>query len=190
MLTSFVGLDSIVGIDGILDINHNQNLTNFLGLERLGFVRYLKIYECENLITLEGLQNLQTAEHQIAIHDNPTLENLDGLRGFDFIPEFGVGIYNNPMLSACAVSGICNLVLNYPDTINIQSNGVGCNTEAEVESTCLDCGVISYLYPDADGDGYGASNSLVTAFCQNDTMTTGFVNNNIDCDDDNANDVN
>ncbi|MDJ0764233.1 MAG: putative metal-binding motif-containing protein [Myxococcota bacterium] len=42
-------------------------------------------------------------------------------------------------------------------------------------------------YPDADGDGFGDENAVATLVCEGDDPPNGYVPDNTDCDDENAN---
>ena len=51
------------------------------------------------------------------------------------------------------------------------------------------CSIFVNYYPDTDGDGFGDGSQTPTQVCLGDPPPSGFVTNNTDCDDNNANDV-
>ena len=72
------------------------------------------------------------------------------------------------------------------DDNNEAINPVAAEICNDVDDNCdgtIDEGVKTMYYTDADGDGYGDINALAVEAC---TAPTGSVDNNDDCDDNNA----
>lgn len=61
-------------------------------------------------------------------------------------------------------------------------------TEEEEEEETEECDAIIAYFPDADGDGYGDEGGTATDFteCSTEEELSGYVSNNTDCDDTNA----
>jgi len=113
VLTSLSGIDNLTSIGGPLSISSNHALTNLTGLDNVTSIGAdLRIYENDSLISLTGLENI----------DATTIDELI--------------IYDNSSLSTCEVQSICDYLSGQGDTIFINSNATGCNSQAEVEGAC------------------------------------------------------
>ena len=91
----------------------NTALNSLVGLENLSSMGgLLKIYQNENLISLDELSNLIEG----------SIEDLN--------------ITYNASLASCAVESICDYLAIPNGTIEIHDNAPGCNNQAEVELAC------------------------------------------------------
>jgi len=71
------------------------------------------------------------------IYDNSVLENIEGLANISPASIYDLNIYNNPMLSHCEITAICDYLLNPTGTVVIYNNAPGCNNPSEIAAACL-----------------------------------------------------
>jgi RHS repeat-associated protein len=127
-LTQIDGLGNLTSIGGSLEISSNPLITQIDGLSNLASIGgYLRVYNNSSLTQIDGLANIDP------LSINSTSTNLEDIE-----------ILNNPLLSVCDINSICNALSLPNTTTDIQNNGVGCNSEAEVIQSCQ---------PDQDQDG-------------------------------------
>ncbi|MFK7924852.1 MAG: T9SS type A sorting domain-containing protein [Bacteroidia bacterium] len=112
-LIDLQGFESLIRINGGLQIQNNQNLESFRGLEYL----------------LSGSLN-----NFLAITQNPTLSDISSLERI--IQTDTISIQYNPSLSQCEIQTVCNQLEKMPDAVAISNNLAGCNTQAEVLLAC------------------------------------------------------
>ena len=204
-LVGLGGFSGLLGIGGDLFIQNNPNLTelNLQNLIDLGGC--LHIINNVLVVDLSGLGNIQTIGGDIRIIDNDLIQNVDDLGSLtsingslvisenDLLANLdslanllqvldSLVVTNNPNLSACC--GLFPLLsgANAPNVIIIENNLAVCNSVAEILTNCPPD---TTWYADADNDGFGDPNSSI----QSATQPAGYVDNNDDCDDTNA-DVN
>jgi gliding motility-associated-like protein len=96
-ISSFLGLSSLMSINGDLKIGSNTKITNFDDLENLLYVGgALTIYGCSELENISGLKSLIKIG-RLNIHDNSKLVSLSGLEGIDTLKS--CDIYSNAFLN-------------------------------------------------------------------------------------------
>ncbi len=136
-LIDFTGLDSLKVINGELQIIINYALTSLSGLEYLHLINgNLFIYGNSNLISLSGLIALNTIGGNLTVNSNPNLTTLAGLDSISSGSIINLAISENPKLTTCALTSICNYLSSPNGTINIFGNSTGCNTQSEIEEAC------------------------------------------------------
>lgn len=194
-LVSLNGLNRFTSADGDFKIDNNDALIDLTGLSSFSFARSFSIRNNNSLETLNG-SNFSVLEDALSISNNPNLYSITGLRGMTnalTLPTEGMTITHNPLLSECAIVGICNFIENYDTNnqmyVNIHDNALGCNSELEIESICS-CSPSTLYYPDIDGDGYGDNSASPVIVCGSSTIPVDHVSNNEDCNDTNPNNVN
>ncbi len=187
-IESLDGLSGLNFVDGTFRLL-NTKVPDMSGLEMFTFARTLSISNHSQLGSLDGLSSFSNAEDALYISSNPMLTNLNGILNFNSVPSELVSITNNPKLSHCSISGICNLALNYPDILSIENNKAGCSSSPEVDDIC-DCTTSIDYHVDIDGDFYGDSNFTPTVVCGPVLPPNGMVDNGTDCNDNDPNDVN
>ena len=103
-LTDFTGLQFGATTSAFLEVKGCDGITSMVGLEGLTDTFGLQIFENQNLLSLDGLQNITICRNQIYIQDNPLLTDFcalsdliqnGGLLG-DWLTEFNA---YNPELS-------------------------------------------------------------------------------------------
>ena len=88
-------------------ISNNQELVNLNGLENLNYIGgYFAIKNNPSLIDISGLNNLSSIGTYLVIYNNPILTNLDGLENIYSIGEV-LAIENNDAL--INIDGLMNL---------------------------------------------------------------------------------
>ena len=128
---NYPGCKEIIG-DVVIDGPDITNLDSLIVLTALG--KQLAI-NSTNLSELSGLDSLKSVGKDIFIQANGVLKRLKGLENLDSIGG-RLNILGNPMLSACAVAGVCDKLSVAPDSVYIFSNAVSCNSPAEVKAEC------------------------------------------------------
>lgn len=134
-LTSIEGLQNITTAYSAV-FTDNINLTSLAGLNNLQAV-YQIYFENNNIASLEPLSNLTIAE-VIGIVNENNMTSLSGLENIDPEIIYILAIYNNDLLSTCAVESICGYLALDPDEdyYLIDNNTGDCLTEAEVIDAC------------------------------------------------------
>jgi len=142
-LTSLTGLEGIPSIGGDLHIINNVTLTSLTGLEGLTTIGgSLIIGDWDyggnaSLTSLTGLEGLTSIGGNIELESNDALTSLTGLDNIDAGSINDIYIKNNESLSTCDVQSICNYLASPNGTVEIHDNATGCNSEVEVDSTCV-----------------------------------------------------
>jgi hypothetical protein len=135
-LLSLTGLDSLTSIGGFVSIFNNASLNNLTGLGKLKSIGYYLAIDNNNAMTsLNGVDNL-TNIYEIIIDGNPVLNSLIGLENINSDSLEKLIVRNNTSLSVCAVKSICDYMGSPNGTIEIHDNAVGCNSQAEVDTSC------------------------------------------------------
>jgi len=136
-LTNISGLSSLSALSCLYITNNNSlpGLSGFAQLESIN--NELLIYQNNNISDLNGLQNLSFIGIKLDIRENPQIVSLSGIDSVDLSSIYGLRIKDNPLLSTCAITSICDLLDNSTASIDIENNAVGCNSQEEVEEACL-----------------------------------------------------
>jgi hypothetical protein len=158
-LSDLTGLDNITTIGGSLGIADNNSLTSLNGLENLdtiirnlsiGMHQYWTWFDTiwgNNALTdLTALENLDYVGFYVDIKGNAILTSLDGLGNVGADSIYRIRIHNNPLLSTCEVSSICNYLTNPVVTPEIHDNAPGCNSIQEVEEACESVSVTEFSH--------------------------------------------
>lgn len=166
-LQSFDGLNSLVSIRGDLEIRGNNLLINLEGLRNLKTLDGITLGNNHALLNLQGLDNVTMIKKFIWIEGNNSLTSLAGLQNVLSInsqgdyynsaiviinnPNFtdlsGLGqvnefvgrilIYENPLLTSCAIAVICDHIVEDPNLdFLLWGNGSGCNSTFEISESC------------------------------------------------------
>jgi hypothetical protein len=182
-ITNLDGLNVVTTIEGGLFIAEAYALSDLSGLNNLTFVNSisiedcpvsdllafsnltsdlnsLRVYDCDNLISLLGLEGIASINQSIHIQENQMLDNLDGLNSLTNVGTIyisnnlnlnsmngiegiepntieGLSIIGNICLSECDVTSICEYLATPNGSIQIANNAPGCNSVEEVEEACF-----------------------------------------------------
>lgn len=140
-LPDLQGLEGIVSVPGDV-VLFNEQMVSLDGLDNLNFIGdNLQIGDQDvfwniQLQDLSALENLEHVGGVLAIHWNQALESLNGLDNIDGGTVQHLEIIGNPMLSECDVQGICDYLAAPNGTTFIGYNAAGCNSIEEVEEAC------------------------------------------------------
>lgn len=105
-LSSLEGLESLKEIGGDLDLQYLKQLTQFKSLSQLSRVgETLRIRDNASLVSLEGLENLNTVK-DVVIISNPALTSLNGLQGLSELDRY-LTVSSNDQLNS--LEGLENL---------------------------------------------------------------------------------
>ncbi|MCF2518261.1 T9SS type A sorting domain-containing protein [Dyadobacter sp. CY351] len=143
LLTDLTGLQSI-GYVYWLVISDSKGLGSLNGLNNLNSATNFIIRNNPLLTDLSGLDNL-TDIGWIQITGNAELKSLDGLGAGEqsnsetgrisaSLAIGGLAITNNPKLTMCAIEPVCIFIRQ--STASISGNGIGCESQAAVQSSC------------------------------------------------------
>lgn len=136
-LNTLEGLDNLSVIGRDFTLNINPQLTTLSNLQNLTSVGgYLMIQNQDSLITLDGLENLININGFLNIGVNNALSNIEGIKNIDASTITQLQIFQNNVLSECAVQSVCNFLNIDPNNATIDTNASGCNTKQEVEAAC------------------------------------------------------
>lgn len=155
-ITSISALSSLQNIGGFLKIeNCVPFLFNLNGLDNISQVGgYLDIRN-SSITNLNALSNLLTINGTLRINNNPDLTDISGVGNIDpatvdgGTDPYDLYIFANTSLSDCALEVICNIVDDPNKTKFIDGNAAGCNSESEIQQSCLflsppECTSITY----------------------------------------------
>ncbi len=164
-LQSFSGLSALQSLGGTLSIVDNPKILDFLGLLGLQKCAGIFIEGNDALQSFNGLENLTNIGNNpiegigaIVIKGNNSLTNLTGLKNIDpttiglyVMTGYDLEIFNNPMLSGCAISNLCEY-LNFPNQdVNIHDNASGCSSASDFD--CGEYGLSGIVYFDQNENG-------------------------------------
>jgi len=137
-LENFIGFDSLSYVSNLL-IGSNTSLNSLDGFYSLDTIDYeLVIAGTENLTDLNGLSNLSYINHLLTIKHNDMLSDISGLENLnENSVNWNLSIYDNPYLSQCAISPICDLLADSITSVIISNNNFPCNSPEEVIQECL-----------------------------------------------------
>lgn len=133
-LINLTGLGGLTTITGNIVIESNAMLEDLSGLSALVQAGGLSLIDNPVLVSLDGLETL-TSVALVVIVLNPVLADLSGIAQIDPNVLVALRIEDNSMLSACAVTSICDYLQNMGMNI-ITDNDTGCNSAAEVLAAC------------------------------------------------------
>lgn len=161
----FTGLGNLTTIEGSLTLSNNSN-QNVNGLTSLNEIQEeLHIADCPLLADINGFNNLTSVAaihleltpltslsglqnfsnftnpnsnlNALILYGNTDLNDVSDLSLLDITYLDDLVIYENPMLSECAIESICNAInYNPPIFTFIEDNMSGCNSIDEVETAC------------------------------------------------------
>jgi len=173
-LPNLQGLNMLNSVGQFIQVWSNDNLENLQGLEQLNFVGgFVKISNNDELISLSGLQYLQQINGYLSIHDNVHLTSIDGIENIDpnmiqsSSGQSDIEIYNNLILSSCALDVVCT-VFNSPDkNLLVYNNGSDCESISDIDSICNPaCGIVENL----NNSGTGSLSYNLECIAQFDTI--------------------
>jgi hypothetical protein len=147
-LVNLNGLNNLKYVNGSVIIRNNQSLINLSGLDSLTFIgETLELVDNIVLTDIQSLKNVDTIvggiEGGVFIEGNTQLTSLIGLGSSATIIGSNLDIMLNGNLTLCSVPSICNYLSNPPlgAVITISANGIGCNSQTEIENGCLSLSV-------------------------------------------------
>ncbi len=136
-LGNFEGLNNLNFIGGDFNTDWNESLQNFSGLENLDSIGgRLNISSSQFLTNLNGLDNLKRVGGEIYIQYNTNLSDIQGLSNLEQGTINSLNISSNPALHDCQILPFCQFLSNPTGSVNIYSNGAGCNNPAEIAESC------------------------------------------------------
>lgn len=141
-LTNIDGLSSIISVsDNVsLEIINNVALANLDGLQNLVKAGKILIQSNPLLVNIDGLSSitqltLTSDTRLLSIYNNTILESIQGIRNINQATIFNLVVFFNPNVAVCDLKNICEyLATAKPRTIS--NNQSGCNSTAEVVSSC------------------------------------------------------
>ena len=138
-LTNLNGLDNLTTATGAVFIKNNQKLTSLSGLQSLETSGAFSLTGNPLLTDLSALLSLETIYYSLEIGNNAKLGSLYGLDNIRWNIDFYIlNIYQCPLLTYCAVAGICDLFAyndfkyGHDTDTDIRGNGAGCSTREEL----------------------------------------------------------
>ncbi|MBP6809872.1 MAG: T9SS type A sorting domain-containing protein [Saprospiraceae bacterium] len=140
-LENLNGLEQITSV-GDIDINGNIEMISLTGLNNLDSIgSHLLIRWNPKLTSLDGLENLRVVGGDFGIWANPLLTSLEDLEHLTSVGEVneaeGMNIFNNALLSECAIGAVCEHLIHQPNTSYISNNAASCESNMEVHNQCL-----------------------------------------------------
>jgi hypothetical protein len=156
VITNLSPLQNITSVGGAVIIAENHSLTSLNGLGGLQTAGMLEISFNGALSNLGALSALTTVTGAVNIVGNESLTSLTGLAtGLTIGGDLTVR--NNPILSVCNVTPICNYQRSHsPGTyLNVSGNAGMCTNNATLYSSCN--GPLPVVLTEFDAIGEGAS---------------------------------
>jgi len=145
-LASFQGLNNVASVGGAVRIISNENLTSLSGLDNvssiggmftIGGIGHLGSLGNPQLVSLGALYNLLSVGGGIEIGYNDLLPGLAGLDNITAGSISSLLIYENPNLSQCEVTSVCDYLSAPGGTVDIYNNALGCSSVEEVQTACM-----------------------------------------------------
>lgn len=142
-ITNLLGLSGLTKIGENLSINYTYNLTNLEGLNNVTQIGILDIYTNYGLVSLDGLENVTKIDNNFYINYNSVLSDISAIQYADVMsmtPDWwstDLVIHNNPDLSICHYSNICEY-LDVFGTSTIHSNSGDCENLSSVTLACAE----------------------------------------------------
>jgi S-formylglutathione hydrolase FrmB len=166
-LMSLEGLEGLSAIGGNLEICTNPSLESLEGLENVTTIEgslFIGNAATEapgnaTLMTLDGLQALNSIGGNLSIFENDALASLSGLDNIEGSSILSLYISSNGALSDCAVQSICDYLVAPFGIPQIQDNAPGCDSQEEVEEACESVGTEEQhiqpftIHPNPTGNG-------------------------------------
>ncbi len=130
--------------DGELLIKNNSALVDLSGLDSISDMGMIRISENENLASFDGLESLIDLGF-IEISENPALINIYGLR--NVVPENNLEFFiiNNPLLTECNITIVCEAYELLFQTA-LFNNGPGCNSPDDLSCSNFVSGELVFDY--------------------------------------------
>ena|GEM_PF-2617561 len=121
-----------------LPLEENHLLPDLAGLNQIAaiggdlIISHMNLLEC-----LSGLENVNsfTGNYLEIIH-NPALTSLSRLDGLNSGSISGLNLYDNYLLSFCAIPCICNYLSAQTGILEIHNNAIGGDNRQHVELAC------------------------------------------------------
>jgi len=157
-LKSF-NLDSLVNVGGYIEL-WDTSIKELNGLNRLRAINYIRIFNNNRLIEVNGFQSLDSLDslgslifssnrslksvtgfselkyvYNLFLWGNDSLTNISGLNNVEEINS-NLTIRNNAQLSDCSIESICDHLQNN-GSYTIENNEEGCNSAAEIIERCV-----------------------------------------------------
>jgi hypothetical protein len=133
---------------GSISINNNNNLQNINGIfPNLTNVNGVSFGNLSNINSLPFWGNI-TSLNYLSLNYLPDIYNLNFLNSN--LALSSIYAHNNPLLSICNNTPVCNLILTQlpgSNNISVSNNSNGCNSFDEIWSGCTElpyCSTISY----------------------------------------------
>ena len=150
-------LSTVENIDNLV-FAFLPSLVNLNGTENITDVKQsIVVYDCDSLISLDGLQGITNAnvgmsQARIEISENLNLTDISAIENIDPESLYSIYIRENSMLSICNNLTICSY-FNAGGSGVVVNNAPGCNTVQEILDSCVlsiaevDLGQSISLYP-------------------------------------------
>lgn len=156
VVTSLAPLQNITTVGGAIIIAENHSLTSLNGLGGLRTVGVLEISFNGTLNNLTALSSLATITGAFNIVGNESLTTLDGLPvGLTIGGD--LTIRNNPILSTCHLTAICNYQRTHSSStyLNVSGNAGFCSSDILLYAACN--APLPVVLSEFDAIGEGAS---------------------------------
>ena len=141
-LLSLNGLSSLisVGNDTSVEIINNAMLNNINGLQNLTKAGRILVQNNPLLLNIDGLHgitflSMTSSTKLLSIFNNAVLESIQGIRNINQNTIASLTIATNPNVAVCDLKNICQYLGTAKPRL-ISSNQAGCNSVAEVQSSC------------------------------------------------------
>lgn len=134
-LETLNGLESLVST-GSFNIINNYELGSVEALANLTTsIPFFDISNANQLTSLHGLENLTNVNYPY-ISSNDILNDISALSNLNINILYGFGIANNPQLSVCNYTSICQYLDIPSNDSNIFNNATGCESRQEILQAC------------------------------------------------------
>ena len=144
-ITNLEGLNNTTTIGGDFEVYGNNILLSLEGLEKLNFIGgnfSLGINDYEgpignpSLKSIYSLTNLNTINGWIWVLGNDSLSSLSGIDNINAGTIDYIEVYDNPQLTECGITSICDYLKNQNSILYIGNNSTHCNNREEILETC------------------------------------------------------
>lgn len=137
----FPNLESVLydqdyGSSGFLSISYMDSLTNICNFPKLEFVGNISLVGNNMIQDIDPFATVTAIDYSISIFNCAILTDITGIANINPATVNVIDIRDNPLLTECSISNICQFLELSGQSFTIQNNGTNCNSATEILNLC------------------------------------------------------